>query len=85
MSEFALLGITILIPIYLWKSEWTHKKLVLISILLTICYASTDEFHQLFVSGRAGRITDILIDGVGATIGIMLVYFIIIKKTQKFT
>lgn len=36
------------------------------SLLVTFLYACTDEFHQLFVPGRAGRFTDVLIDCTGA-------------------
>ncbi len=37
------------------------------AIPLAICfiYACLDEFHQLFVEGRAGLFSDVLIDGIG--------------------
>ncbi|MEE0240342.1 MAG: VanZ family protein, partial [Ruminococcus sp.] len=34
-----------------------------------IFYATTDEFHQLFVPGRTGRLLDIGIDSCGALLG----------------
>ena len=37
-----------------------------------ILYAASDEFHQLFVPGRAGLITDVCIDSAGALLGILL-------------
>ncbi len=41
-------------------------------IALTICvlYAISDEVHQLFVPGRSGEVRDVMIDTVGALIGI---------------
>ena len=45
----------------------------LIPIGVTFVYACTDEFHQLFVPGRAGRFTDVLIDTTG---GIIMLLFI---------
>ncbi len=42
------------------KRAWARR-----AFLLTVCYACTDEFHQLFVPGRAGRVSDVLIDSVG--------------------
>ncbi|MGI2327580.1 VanZ family protein [Planococcus sp. YIM B11945] len=33
-------------------------------------YAMTDEFHQLFIDGRSGQVSDVLIDSSGALIGI---------------
>lgn len=35
-------------------------------------YAATDEFHQLFVPGRSGQITDVILDSAGA-LGAVLV------------
>lgn len=35
-------------------------------------YAATDEFHQMFVPGRACLATDVLIDSAGAAVGIAL-------------
>ena len=44
------------------------------SLLLCVAYAISDEIHQIFVPGRGPLVKDILIDGAGAVIGIML-YF----------
>lgn len=38
----------------------------------TTLYACTDEFHQLFVPGRSGQLTDVLIDSSGALAGALL-------------
>ena len=42
------------------------------AIGLSILYSCTDEFHQLFISGRSGSIRDILIDSIGILIGTYL-------------
>ena len=42
-------------------------------ILIVILYASTDEFHQLFVPGREGTFRDVLIDTSGAIIAIIFI------------
>jgi VanZ family protein len=39
-------------------------------LLFCFLYACTDEFHQLFVSGRAGQFSDVLIDTVGILFGL---------------
>lgn len=44
-----------------------------LSFMLTAAYAATDEFHQLFVDGRAGSFADVLIDSAGAATGIIAV------------
>lgn len=53
-----------------------------ISLGLSACYAMTDEFHQLFVEGRSGRISDVLIDSAGAMTGILFA-ILIVKKYRK--
>ena len=37
-----------------------------------VLYAASDEFHQLFVPGRAGLVTDVCIDSAGALLGILI-------------
>ena len=53
------------------------------SLVFSVVYASSDEFHQTFVAGRDGNIIDVLIDSSGALVGIMIasiMYFLIMKK-----
>ena len=56
------------------------KKTYLLSILLCIIYAISDEIHQIFTPGRACQIKDILIDSVGSITGIYL--FKLLKKRK---
>ncbi|MEG0407699.1 MAG: VanZ family protein [Bacilli bacterium] len=67
---YFLLGISIINLI----SDYTIKNLILISILLSVSYALTDEIHQLFVVGRGGSLIDVLIDTLGASTGIFIYY-----------
>lgn len=46
---------------------------MLIAFLLSVLYAASDEFHQMFVSARHASITDVAIDSLGALIGILAV------------
>jgi len=41
----------------------------------------SDEFHQLFVPGRARQLKDVLIDSTGATVGIGI-YLLVIKYLE---
>lgn len=51
----------------------SKKKSLIYSVILVFFYASTDEFHQIFIEGRAGRFTDVLIDTSGGTVGSLIV------------
>ncbi len=50
------------------------KKLIIISLLFSLFLACFDEIHQLFIDGRAGKITDVLIDSIGYIISILLLF-----------
>jgi VanZ family protein len=43
--------------------------------LLTVLYAASDEFHQTFVPGRNGSAWDVLVDGMGATLAALGVWW----------
>lgn len=45
---------------------------VWLALLICFAYSCTDEFHQLFLSGRTARFSDCIIDTVGAAVGIMV-------------
>lgn len=56
------------------------KKPFLLAINLSFGYALLDEIHQLFVPGRAFQGSDLLIDFIGAFLGIYLLSKITSKK-----
>ena len=77
LTEYALLGMAISLG-GIYGNDWFNYRLrkqhILVQTLGSL-YAISDEFHQLFVIGRAGRVSDVLIDSVGVLIG----FFIFIK------
>jgi VanZ family protein len=56
------------------RSMWNPRK-ALACIVLAGLYSLTDEFHQRFVPGRGPSIVDSGLDTIGATLGIIIVYF----------
>lgn len=66
-----------------WVSGVHGKMRNIASFALTFGYACTDEFHQLFVLGRAGRFTDVLIDSSGALV-LSLVVVGVMRYRQKY-
>ncbi len=74
----------------------TYSRLTLIlkvfsSLLLSVLYAVSDEYHQTYILGRSGEIRDVIIDSLGAVIGILIVLVIykifkaIKNKTPRLT
>ena len=48
------------------------KKLLIFVFLFSLLYAVSDEFHQLFVFGREGKLFDIGMDSIGIIIFLTL-------------
>lgn len=69
--EYMILGFLI---INLIKEDLKLKYIILLVISGVFLYACTDEFHQLFVSGRDGNLRDIFIDTSGGTVSSLLFY-----------
>jgi len=65
----------------LWPYRLTKGSLVLLSITIGSSYAAIDEFHQLFVAGRSGQISDVLLDSCGVLIGVILVSSLLFHKS----
>ena len=61
-----------------------NKKKIAFSIGLGVFYAALDEFHQIFISGRSGQISDVFIDSLGICVGVIILFFII-KLNKKCT
>ncbi|WP_165044636.1 VanZ family protein [Adlercreutzia sp. ZJ138] len=59
------------------RHQYGHQRHIIARIALlswaaSTLYAATDEFHQMFVPGRACMATDVLIDSTGAVVGVAL-------------
>lgn len=61
--EYAVL--TLLLILLFWQRRMAFSRTIYLALSFSLIYACSDEFHQLFVPGREGRLGDILIDLVG--------------------
>ncbi len=78
-TEFMILGV--LSSIALKYIKLVHK--VIVGLGYCVLVASLDETLQLFISGRAGRGLDVLIDSAGAATGILIVYIYLKLKENR--
>lgn len=62
------------------KDYWL---VIVLSILLSIGYASFDEFRQVFHPGRTGMMADVILDSAGAIVGVGMAYLFDFKKWVK--
>jgi len=40
------------------------------AVVMAAAYGATDEYHQTFVPGRGAGVLDVVIDGLGAALGV---------------
>jgi len=78
-TEFLILGVLVT----LLYNEFKLNKYLLIAFTHGLMVAIIDETIQLFVPGRAGLVSDVLIDLSGVIIGILISYLIINKRKVK--
>lgn len=81
ITEFSVLHVSILFG--LWQWGFSGKKWLRTALMATVFYACTDEFHQIFVPGRAGMIQDVMIDSIGAVIITVLLWYRFMKIPSK--
>lgn len=60
------------------------RKSANLALLICLLYAVSDEFHQLFVPGRSGQVRDVLIDGAGAVLGVLIATVVVNQISRRF-
>lgn len=87
MSEYALLAVLTASLLVAWDMEEKLSiwKKLLSALGFSLLYAASDETHQIF-SHRGASVTDVLIDGLGAVLGLALfwgVYALILRARRR--
>jgi len=57
------------------RQPLSSPKTTALAFILTCIYALSDEFHQLFVPGRAFELLDLALDNLGGLAGALLWHF----------
>ncbi|WP_239257148.1 VanZ family protein [Listeria ilorinensis] len=61
----------------------SRRWCLVISLLLPLLFAASDEFHQSFTGGRTPLVQDVILDFIGATCGVFFIKWAGRKKTRK--
>ncbi len=79
LSFFIILFMNVLFNI---KHYWAA---LIITMILCVGFAISDEYHQTFVSGRTGQPLDVCIDSAGAVVGALVYtsYYIVYKNGYR--
>ncbi|HHW31826.1 MAG TPA: VanZ family protein [Clostridiaceae bacterium] len=67
--EFFILGVLVNLLVKRLKI----KRSTAVASIVCILYAISDEFHQIFVSGRGPSVSDVLLDSISSVAAILLV------------
>jgi len=63
--------------------RYLNPQVFQLAFALTLLYGISDEIHQHFVPGRGFQLYDILMDGLGALVGLGLYATLRLKRAQK--
>lgn len=55
------------------RTRLSWGSITFLTLLICTLYAASDELHQMYVLGRTPSLMDVLLDGAGAAVG-MLIY-----------
>lgn len=81
ITEYAVFYLTLFLAWYVSGLE--KRKCVGITMLIVFLYACADEVHQIFVDGRAGRFTDVMIDCSGGIVISVILFLAIICEVKN--
>lgn len=79
MTEYGILSVLLFIWLGQWEMSFLRRGVTASGAAAV--YAATDEIHQYFVPGRAGRFSDVCIDTMGAVLGIVV--FVLLVKAVR--
>ena len=82
MAEYALLSMPSALFFRELLLERFPVRAVCSSLLFCFLYACSDEYHQTFVPGRAGTLTDVFVDLAGAGFGLVLVLLSCVRRKE---
>lgn len=68
LSAYAAMAICLRNAMY--PHPWTYPS----AWLLATLYGAGDEFHQIYVPGRTPLFSDVMIDSLGAALGLLIIY-----------
>ncbi|MBQ2989331.1 MAG: VanZ family protein [Clostridia bacterium] len=88
IAEYAVLGASVCVLLFYLADVRYLKRLsdlraAVCALIFSFLFAVTDEIHQAFVPGRGPAFTDVLIDTVGAALGIAVIFCFGRHQRQK--
>jgi VanZ family protein len=73
VTEYFIFSVLLWRAIRSERNQWQFRW-ALLAVLIAAVYASSDEFHQLFVPGRSASVHDVMIDVSGAILAQIVIW-----------
>lgn len=75
--EYFILAFLIVVAFSVWGID---KHTIIITSVICILYAITDEIHQFYIAGRSAQVSDVFLDSSASLLSTLLFYKLIIKR-----
>ena len=84
-TEYMVLGLMLRLCLESWFGRKVRKSrsLTIAGFCGGTIYACTDEFHQLLIEGRSGQWSDVLVDGSGVLLGVLIAALLIRRINSR--
>jgi VanZ family protein len=84
LGEYAVLGLLLLRAAIFMTNLKPSLAILYMSVWVAcLLVATTDEFHQTFVASRGASATDIMIDGAGAILGLLIGASFVMARSKR--
>lgn len=80
--EYLVLSVLLWYSIRTERERWRFRW-ALLAVVIAGVYAASDEFHQIFVSGRTASVHDVMIDICGATLAQIVIWLWLRPRREK--
>ncbi len=83
--EYGIFSIFLFLAFYTSGREFFRKHVFLLSCLIGMAYAASDEIHQKFVPGRSSEFLDFVADSLGIVLVQIGIWLYLRRKRSKLT
>jgi VanZ family protein len=82
--QYSILGFLMARAFFTLHPRRSQAVLFMISLIISVLFAFSDEIHQFFVPGRTASVTDVMADGVGVLMGAMSYWVLNVARNGFF-
>ncbi|MGB2770594.1 MAG: VanZ family protein [Candidatus Zixiibacteriota bacterium] len=85
LLEYSVFSLLLFLAFFTSGREFLRKHVFLLSCLIGMAYAVSDEIHQKFVPGRSSEFLDFVADSLGIVLVQIGIWLYLRRKRSKLT